>query len=276
MGLEKVELGVPEMAKATYIRQNIHTSFNSVLEDKLSKKAILLLIDEAHRYSPELFELLNNIIMNLQSQKFPLGVLFAGTPGLDQLIHRCKATFVQRYANIKLNTLDYNSTKLAISEPLRSLKIILKPEIVEYLANKTENYPYFIQLIGNSLWEIMEMNKNFSCNIELAKVVVSEYNMLKDSYYSNIDSEINDLYLRDHTYKIIQLINKGENFSKNYMIEYIMAKSNVSRESASEIYDKLINLGIFINTDDGYKPAIPSFYNYFINKFNKKKEKFIK
>ena len=263
--LDEFKVSVPGF-KATARNPFKSNDIPSALTKKLNKSPVLFLIDEAHTFNTDHFRVFCNLVQDLQSDKLPLGVIYAGTPGLDNLIFRAKATFITRYENYYLNTIDEKSTKLALAKTAEYSNINFDANAVNYLAKLTDNYPYFIQLIGKIMWDKLAKEKKKIGDIDEAKSISDDFKSARNKFYNKFKREITKLRLKTQTLSIIRLLNVKKNVDQDDITNHLVDNFNISLDEADKIFDLLSNLGVIWEEDNGFEASIPSFFNYFMEK----------
>ncbi|MBF2734705.1 MAG: ATP-binding protein [Betaproteobacteria bacterium AqS2] len=141
--------------------------FASVAGLALWFKPLLLLLDEVQSYE---MSLLREVLLGSQrliSDGYPLGLVLAGTPGLDSHLAKAEATFITRSKHIYINTLSDAATRAALQKPFEQEKITVAPEALEAMAAQTDNYPFFIQLVGGETWNELARSGRKEVDVEL-------------------------------------------------------------------------------------------------------------
>ena len=261
--LDDFKISVPGF-KATARNPFKSNDIPSALTKKLKISPVLFLIDEAHTFNTDHFRIFCKLVQKLQSAKLPLGVIYAGTPGLDSLIIRSKATFITRYENYYLNTIDEKSTKLALAKTAEISNIKFDAKAVNYMAKQTDNYPYFIQMIGKIMWDKLANEKKKIGDIDDAKSIAEDFNSARNKFYRKFNNDISELELETETVAAIQLLKSPKNITKRILKDHLVKTFTISKSEASKIFNELYKLGIFWEEENGIEASIPSFFNYFL------------
>jgi hypothetical protein len=115
---------------------------------------VVLFLDELHAAGqPELAVLLN-ALQNLDGDRenVPLAVFAAGLPSTPDAITKA-ATFGERTSFSQLLALPRQDAAAALVDPAHGLEVAWAPEAVELVLDAAHGYPYFLQLLGSSVWE---------------------------------------------------------------------------------------------------------------------------
>jgi hypothetical protein len=115
---------------------------------------LVLFLDELHAAGrPELAVLLNALQdLDGDRENVPLAVFAAGLPSTPDAITKA-ATFGERTTFSQLLALPRQDAEAAIVDPARELDVAWSPEAVELVLDAAHGYPYFLQLLGSSVWE---------------------------------------------------------------------------------------------------------------------------
>ena len=134
-------------------------------------KPLIIAVDEAHTLAPEVIVALLNIYQDMVRQKVPLWLIMVGTPDLRDRLHNAgkpqhgaldehstAASFVERFDNLSPLALDDAATRQALFEPLQSGECTVDETPLQQMASATQNYPYFIQVLGRAVWKEAQQN----------------------------------------------------------------------------------------------------------------------
>ena len=118
-----------------------------------STKGLVLLVDEAHDLPPEVGRIFYDSAQSV-AQDHPIMLVIAGTPDLESVLRRSKATFIERMNTTRIGRLSLEDTSRALIEPFGK-KITFDDLAKGAVLRETEHYPYFIQLWGSALWDVV-------------------------------------------------------------------------------------------------------------------------
>ena len=269
VNVDDFSLSIPEIANVKVSFDMNPDLFEDALRRELKKQSVLLLFDEAHMLPQGIINNLFNVIQEIRGDKLALGTIFAGLTGLEGLFIRSKATFALRGKFMKFNRLDLDAAKQAISIPAKDKYVNISDDAVELLANETDYYPYFLQLIGNSLWRVKEMENTSECTIEIAKKAIPIFEEERIMYYKSFENEIVNLKLVNETLEIINLFDKNKKVKKYDILNHLEEKLKLSSDEANEKYNILFRSGFIWDGKKSIEPAIPSFFKYFKQEYGK-------
>jgi hypothetical protein len=126
----------------------------SQLVAKPGGAGMVVFLDELHAAGqPELAVLLNALQdLDGDRENVPLAVFAAGLPSTPDAITKA-ATFGERTTFSQLLALPRQDAEAALLDPARELEVAWAPEAVELVLDAAHGYPYFLQLLGSSVWE---------------------------------------------------------------------------------------------------------------------------
>ena len=119
----------------------------------VSTKGLVILIDEAHDMPAEVGHIFYDSAQSA-AQSNPIMLVIAGTPDLESVLRRSKATFIERMNAKNIGRLSWEDTSRALIEPFGN-NITFDDNAKVSILGETEGYPYFIQLWGSALWNEM-------------------------------------------------------------------------------------------------------------------------
>lgn len=117
----------------------------------MRKRALLLLIDEAHTLDVGVGRALLNAGQQV-GRTLPFLLVLAGTPSLRAHLNAMNATFWNRADRRPIGRLDGPATTVAVRNPLRSDDIDIDDDALAHIVRDSHGYPYFVQLWGQAVW----------------------------------------------------------------------------------------------------------------------------
>ena len=124
------------------------------LSVRCRKKAVVVLLDEAHTLDPEVGRTLLNASQRVRGEA-PFLLVLAGTPGLPAHLGTMSASFWSRLGQGRLGIglLSEAAAREALVEPLAAHGTGIDAGALDTVVEDSQRYPYFIQLWGDALWE---------------------------------------------------------------------------------------------------------------------------
>ena len=124
------------------------------LSIRCRKKAVVVLLDEAHTLDPEVGRALLNAGQRVRGEA-PFLLVLAGTPGLSTHLGTMNASFWSRLGQGRLGIglLSGTAAGEALIEPMSAHGVDVDADALDTVVEDSQRYPYFIQLWGEALWE---------------------------------------------------------------------------------------------------------------------------
>ena len=240
--------------------------FEKILQARLRQGPMLLLMDEAHHYQIKYMGFMLQVGQRMISDRYPLVMLLAGTPDLRSYLMNIKATFMARSKRIYINLLTTKESKDGLSKPFTNRGIEVEPAALEMMWSMTDNYPFFVQLVGSEVWEALPQEGERRVDVALVEQAEAGISRGRRDFYSLIYYEMNKGKLTSHALQAAETINRQENAkAERKTIEYDLLEKNsgLSEEKVQEIVDRLQWLGFIWEGEEGKMEAgIPSFFTY--------------
>ena len=241
-------------------------TYEEVLHARLRKGPMVLLMDEAHHYEEDIMGFMLHIGQRLINAKYPLVMLLAGTPDLNSYLMKIGATFITRSKDIYINLLATEESKDALKKPFTDRGIEVEPEALEMMWSMTDNYPYFVQLVGAEVWETLPSKGNRRVDVALVEQAQGAIRKERKYFYRKIYKEMNDKELTPYALQVAETIHRQEEAkAEREIIEYDLRQKNsdIDAEKARKIVDSLQWLGfIWEGDEDQMEAGIPSFFTY--------------
>ena len=241
-------------------------TYKNVLQSRLRQGPLVLLMDEAHHYQAKYMGLMLQVGQRLINQRYPLVMLLAGTPDLRSYLMNIEATFMARSKRIYINLLTTEESKDALSKPFTNRGIEVDPEALEMMWSLTDNYPFFVQLVGSEVWKALPKKGKRHVDIALVKKAEAGISHERSDFYSLIYEEMDKGNLTSYAEQAAEAINRQENAKaerKTVVNDLLQKNSGLSEEEVQEIVDRLQWLGFIWQGVKGKMEAgIPSFFTY--------------
>ena len=114
---------------------------------------LVILLDEAHTVEPEGGRPFFGAVQEATIRSLPFALLAAGTPDAPRRLRR-SGTFIERaLARTPVGRLERRATLRALVEPARRAGMPFREEAAAMLAEESQDYPFFIQLLGSAAWD---------------------------------------------------------------------------------------------------------------------------
>ena len=237
--------------------------FEEIMEARLMFRPLLLLLDEVMHYDAEMLSQILQQSQGLANDRWPLALVLAGTPALEVHLDDVDATFINRAENIRINRLDPDATRAALSQPFTNRGVKVADEALELMISWTDNYPYFIQIVGRKVWDAKKGAAEV--DVDLVRSVEQAVHDRRNLFYGSIYSMIDKAGLLKHAMKAVAAIeDEPEPLMPGQVRDCMAEGTSLNHEGALKIYNQLLDAGLFWEIKDlEVQAAIPSFFNYF-------------
>lgn len=244
-------------------------NLRAALLSRLRRQPVLLLLDEAMHYNIAYFGVLLQKCLNLIGDNQPLAVIIAGTPSLDGILKKVDATFLRRFDKKYINLISTDAAQKALRGTFANAKPSVKvaDDALELMVRSADNYPYFIQLVGATVWDAFKAFRQTEVDLPLVEKVGEALQEARTGYYQEVYGDIMDAKLLTSAGQIIAFIEEAGNQPlkpEQIVSKFLNANRNIDEDKASKIVNKLLDIGlIWFGKGDEVQAAIPSFFKYF-------------
>lgn len=241
-----------------------HTLFEEALETCLAQRPLALLLDEAMEYDPEALGMLLQICQQMIDQKFPLAVLLAGTPDLDQNLAKAKASFIDRTEDLYINAIAPAATREGLRKPFADSGAQVTDKALELMEGMTDNYPFLIQGVGYEVWEAMEAARQGRVTATTVRLAEEGIQRRRDGFYQKVYGKIHSAVMLRHARKIMTLLQeRGGRATRVKIVDSLAEEFEENgQRQALDAFHALVDLGFIWSKDNLMEPGIPSFFKY--------------
>ena len=114
---------------------------------------LVIVMDEVHVLSPKAARPFFDAVESAKQESRPFLLLAAGTPDAPRRVREA-ATYNERgFEQLPVGRLRRPDTITALAEPARMSGRPMNAEAAALLSEESQDYPYFIQLLGNAAWK---------------------------------------------------------------------------------------------------------------------------
>ena len=114
---------------------------------------LVIVMDEVHALSPKAARPFFDAVESAMQESRPFLLLAAGTPDAPRRVREA-ATYNERgFEQLPVGRLRRPDTITALAEPARMSGRPMNAEAAALLSEESQDYPFFIQLLGNAAWK---------------------------------------------------------------------------------------------------------------------------
>ncbi len=108
-------------------------------------------MDEAHILTSGMAGILLDASQNIRGEDCPFFLVLAGTPNLETTLNQASATFWDKSSIFPLGRLSTEDAIQALTIPFNSCQVTCTEGVVEEIAHRAYNYPYFMKIWGDCI-----------------------------------------------------------------------------------------------------------------------------
>lgn len=235
------------------------------------QRPLIVLLDEAHTLDPEVGQALLNASQSAAAQA-PFLLVLAGTPGLAPQLNAMSATFWDRAEQVGIGLLDQAAAAEALTRPFEAEvpPVTFEAAALARAIEASQCYPYFLQLIGAALWDVVTPNGLGAIDSEVVSQAAAAFGERRATYCHHRYDELERARLLDVASAIARAC-RGRHQMTQAEVDGVIAaarpKSGATEngDEAFRIRDHLAAVG-YIWTAPGeghvWRPGIPSLMGY--------------
>lgn len=122
---------------------------------------LMLTVDEVHEAEEMLLRPLVRAIHRHAQDARPFGVMLSGLPGAADRLLSEGQTYTERLATFDLGMLDVLGVGEALRVPFaEDADVEVPDEVIDHVHIDTGGYPYFVQLWGEALWDVLPTRRD--------------------------------------------------------------------------------------------------------------------
>ena len=273
-----VSFGVPGVAGAGVGRaERDERSLAKVLEPATLEHAhmapLVVAIDEAHKLDIKVGQRLLNLSEKVREDGARFLLVLAGTPNLEAHLGKMDATFWDRSKVVPIGRLSASATRDALVGPLQDKGIGFDPDALARVVADSQAYPYFIQLWGEALCEVLVHTKQGQqITASVADEAWAIVEKRREQYYSGRYNEMKKLGLLDAAERVAGAFAGRDILYESVVIRALTEASGVDEAKALAQFDELSKIGYLWQAPQtrekgappppDIEPGIPSLMTY--------------
>ena len=228
---------------------------------------LVILLDEAHTIEPDAGRLFFEAVQEatVESRLFVLFV--AGTPDTPRQL-RHAGTFTERaLARTPVGRLVREATLRAFTEPARGAGLPCQPEAATSLAEESQDYPYFIQLLGSAAWQAASDAGGAEIGIESARAGIASARLQIQRFYAERLDEAVGRKVEGVLVPLAALMRDQGGRVGVLEFRRLLAGIAAGQPLPGDegwLLETLSDLGVVWRTAAGWEMGIPSFGDYLL------------
>lgn len=245
--------------------RNLFRLFSAWVES--SPTPLVILLDEVQRIVPEVGGAFFDAVQHGVANTLPFVVFAAGTPDAPSRL-RESATYLERaFERRRIGRLTREAAVAALAEPARAAGRPMSSGAQRCLGEASQDYPYFIQLLGSAAWDAAQNHPVIS--EAAAQQGIEQARPLLLDFYGQRVVEAEDRGLADTLVPLAEFF-----FASGGQVEHAALREVLERQprrpdvegSWTSLRASLLALGILWERTPGvWEMGIPSFGSYLLD-----------
>ena len=228
---------------------------------------LLILLDEVHTIDAATGRVFFDAVQEATSRALPFWLLVAGTPDAPRRI-RDAGTFTERmFEHIPIGRLAREATTRALSGPASDSGLPLTDDAADLLAAESQDYPYFIQVLGSAAWKAANDGGAVEIGERSARKAITVTRPRIERFYA---SRFNEARRRKVAGVLVPLAaalrDRDGRLGELDVASLLGCLAPQSSHPGDETWllDTLSDLGVLWRTPAGWEMGIPSFTDYLL------------
>ena len=205
------------------------SGWREALTAQCERQPMLLLIDEAHTMNLEVAHVLLNASQHLR-RNAPFALVVAGTPGLESHLAKAETTFWERLdeGDLSLGLLSMSEAEDALRTPLMddARGLPFDEDTITAMAQRSDGYPYFVQLWGEQAELRSRRNGNARITMETVRAIESEATRLRNNIYEKRWEEMRRMGLLEAMERLAPHLSEPGSSMRRTQAEGVLAQES--------------------------------------------------
>ena len=238
---------------------------DSMVGKRRSEKPLVVFVDEGQEVGDVVLKGLFNASQTLKTtDRKPSLVVIAGTPGLDDAMRRCRASFASlRAEKMRIGRLDRAASVRLLTGTAAGVGITLGSEVVDKALEHAQGYPYFLQAIGASIvaacWR-RDVTHATERELEAASAAFLEK---KEGVYGELFDELNTEGLLEGAVALSWKLKTDRRTFRSRELEDAMRDAGIPEKKVGKLFRRIRATGfVWRERGNAYSAGVPSIVDY--------------
>ena len=232
-------------------------------------RPLVIVLDEVQTLPPEVGQSLFDAVQSAKSGAAPFLVLAAGTPDAPRRLLQSGTYNERGFKFLRVGRLARQDTHAALSEPARNAGRQIEEDALALLAEESQDYPFFVQLLGSAAWEAAT-----PADSEIARATaergLTEFGTQVEEFYERRYQEAEARRVRRVLRPLADLLSKHGGSVPDTplmaLLERFAGEDSIPFDDIS-LKQELSDLGVLWSLRAGvWEMGIPSFADYVIRR----------
>ena len=245
-------------------RQLVSFSMDEAMQRAAREKPLLMVMDEAHTADPAGLGVFLNAFQD-SARRAPMRLVLAGTPDVRDVLSASGASFADRMPSLAIGLLSPEAGCEAIAKPFADHGIDVNGGVAERLAAWADNYPYFLQLVGEAAW--VEAAKSGRLTSEAGEAAIERARVPCDEYFSGRYEELKTAGHLEFGVEVARTVRDGGNRIRKVGVEEIARQHG--GEAWNAAVDFIVRKGFLwrVAGKREYQAGIPSLMDFTVKRY---------
>ena len=232
-------------------------------------RPLVIVVDEVQRLSPEVGEPFFDAVQSAKSGAAPFLVLAAGTPDAPRRLLQSGTYNERGFKFLRVGRLARQDTNAALSEPARMAGRPMAEDALALLAEESQDYPFFVQLLGSAAWEAATESDS-PIDRSAARKGLAEFGVEVEDFYERRYQEADARCVESVLKPLAALVSKHGGSLPDAplmaLLQRFADEDSIPFDRAS-LKQELSDLGVLWSVRAGvWEMGIPSFADYLIRR----------
>lgn len=225
---------------------------------------LVLILDEVHAVPAATGRIFFNAVQAAIRQELPFLLLAAGTPDAPRRLREA-GTFTERmFRQAPVGRLQRDATVRALTEPAAEAGMPLADDAAAYLAAQSQDYPYFVQVLGSAAWEKAAQAEADEITVASAHAGTASVRSDLERFYAARLHEARGRGVHRALRPLATLIAERGGRLDNADLDRFLAEASKAT-GEGELLAVLTDLGVLWETPPaGWEMGIPSFADFLL------------
>ena len=226
---------------------------------------LVILLDEVHTVQAVVARDFFDAVQEATTQGLPFWLLAAGTPDAPRRIRQA-GTFTERmFEPVPVGRLAREATFRALRTPASHSGLPLEDDATNLLAAESQDYPYFVQLLGSAAWTAAAEADDAKITERSARQGIAATQVRIQQFYAERFEEACGRKIEGALVPLAKRLRQHQGrlgfFEFRPLLAEIVAEQSLSGDE-TWLRETLSDLGVIWRTPAGWEMGIPSFADY--------------
>ncbi len=234
-----------------------------------SLPALVIVLDEAQVLIPEIARPFFEAVQRAKSEAGPFLLAAAGTPDAPRRIYQAGAFNERGFVELPVGRLARPETLAALVEPARAAGRPISEDSAALLAEESQDYPYFVQLLGSAAWEAADgEDSGAGISLAAARRGATVFRSRAEQFYARRYREARARRIAPALGPLARLVAENDGRLTNSQLDPLLrqlADDGVVPFDDLTLEQELSDLGVLWEARAGvWEMGIPSFADYLL------------